>query len=74
MVVIRGSLQIFCQRLEFAEGDVGTDLALAHAIAQAMLDMVLDQFALGIVERVLDCVNLLRQVNSRPPRLEHREY
>ena len=36
--------------------------------------MVVDQLALGIADRALNRVELLRQINTRPSRLEHRQH
>ena len=38
-----------------------------------MLDVVLDQFALGIGDRTLDRVKLLRLIHARALLFEHRD-
>ena len=39
-----------------------------------MFDMVMDEFALGVCDCVLDGMKLLREVNARSSGFHHRDY
>ena len=62
----------FSQRrlLEEIEGSFRARLA-AIAVLETVLDVVADQLALGVADRVVDGVELLREVEAGPAFLEH---
>ena len=41
-------------------------------ILKAMLDMVVDQLALGVAHGLLNSMQLLREIETGPPLLNHR--
>jgi hypothetical protein len=43
-------------------------------LIKTMFDVIVDQFALGIANRTLDGMELLRQINARTSFLEHGEH
>jgi len=65
--------QILRECLELAKSASGVDLTLFEPIAEAVLDVIMDQLALGIDDGALDRMQLLRQVESRPTFREHGE-
>jgi hypothetical protein len=60
VIVLNSSIEC---RLIPAEG--------AHRLLEAMVEMVLDQSSLGVDDRFFDCRELLRNVEARPPALDH---
>src|SRR3990170_1060791 len=63
--------QVFCERLELAKCCPSSLLAVGHALVETMLHVVVDQLALGIADRVLHRVKLLRKLETGARGLDH---
>lgn len=59
---------------EFAHRFVAAVSSIGQRLNNAMLDMILNQGALGIAQRVFDSLDLLRQIGAATIGLDHFEY
>src|SRR3989304_3879294 len=66
-----GASQVFYERLELAKCCPSSLLAVGHALVETMLHVVVDQLALGIADRVLNSVQLLRKLETGALSLDH---
>src|SRR6266478_9956949 len=65
--ILRDSLKLFDQIPDLARHCIGS---LFHAV----VNMILDEFLLGVADRLLHGVQLLRQIHARASRLQHVDH
>src|SRR5262245_24996693 len=63
--------QVLAERLEFGQSSARRLAVGVHGIVETMVDVIVDQLALGIADRGLDRVQLLGKLQAGPAVLDH---
>jgi hypothetical protein len=69
-----GSSQVLTDGLELLYRSPAVASVRSHCVFQAMVNVVVHQDLLGLSDRLLDGMKLLRDVEARPTLLEHGYY
>src|SRR5690606_10512182 len=67
-------LEILCDIFEFVYGAATFLRKRTDCLFQTMIEMILDEGALGLGNRLFDRVKLLGHIEARPPALNHLDH
>ena len=67
------SSQIFCDGPELPQGRISLPAGGSDRLIKAMIDVIVDQRLLGVVDRILDRLQLLSKFEAGPPAFDHAD-